>query len=275
MPIRKSTNGRWDAGRSRSRRRPAKRRFSTRPRKTRPPTFFAAACSSRSIRPPPKRLSPPTPRRGPGTRARCRRASLRPELKNQFRRGYPLHPETLAVLTEKTASLSNFQRIRGMVRLLSRAVHVLWRDKPVDAFAIHPHHIDPGYTPIRDEITTRLGQSEYTPALKSDVAAVAGDDPGVAQKLDKQFYPGQLPITAYIARTIFLNSLGTAKRPRGSAWSICGIRFVRRPLSLASSNRPASGSSKSRCTSTTGRPRDAADGRGEPGTGHPPPDDRG
>ena len=136
-------------------------------------------------------------------------------MKNQFRRGYPLHPETLAVLTEKTASLSNFQRIRGMVRLLSRTVHVLWRDKPADAFAIHPHHIDPGYTPIRDEITTRIGQSDYTPALKSDVAAVAGDDPSVAQKLDQQFYPGQLPITAYIARTVFLNTLAHGDAAKG------------------------------------------------------------
>lgn len=137
------------------------------------------------------------------------------ELKNQFRRGYPLHPELLSVLTEKTASLSNFQRIRGMVRLLSRAVHVLWRDQPADAFAIHVHHVDPGYTPIRDEITTRLGQSDYTPALKTDVAAVAGDDPSVAQKLDQEFYPGQLPITAYIARTVFLNSLAHGEAAKG------------------------------------------------------------
>src|SRR5205823_1537886 len=115
---------------------------------------------------------------------------ITPELKEQFRRGYPLHPETLAVLTEKTSSLSNFQRIRGMVRLLARTVHVLWRDKPTDAYAVHPHHIDPGFGPIRDEITTRLEQREYTPALKSDVAAVAGDDPAIAQKLDLKFCPG-------------------------------------------------------------------------------------
>ena len=152
--------------------------------------------------------------------------TITPELKNQFRRGYPLHPETLAVLTEKMASLSNFHRIRGMVRLLSRVVHVLWRDKPADAFAIHPHHIDPGYGPIRDEITTRLCQSEYTPALKSDVAAVPGDDPSVAQKLDQQFYPGQLPITAYIARTVFLNTLAHGDAAKGLSaehlrYSVC------------------------------------------------------
>lgn len=138
-----------------------------------------------------------------------------PELKEQFRRGYPLHPETLAVLTEKVSSLSNFQRIRGMVRLLARTVQVLWRDKPADAFAIHPHHIDPGFEPIRDELTTRLEQREYTPALKSDVAAVAGDDPSVAQKLDQQFYPGGLPFASYVARTIFLNTLAHGDAAKG------------------------------------------------------------
>ena len=138
-----------------------------------------------------------------------------PELKEQFRRGYPLHPETLAVLTEKTASLSNFQRIRGMVRLLARTVHVLWRDQPADAFAIHPHHIDPGHGPIRSEFLTKLGQNDYAPALKSDVAAVEQDDPAVAQKLDRVHYPGQPPITAYVARTVFLNTLAHGDPARG------------------------------------------------------------
>ena len=58
-----------------------------------------------------------------------------------------------------------------MLRLLARTVHVLWRDRPADALAIHPHHIDPAFGPIRNEITPRLGQGEYTPALKADAAA--------------------------------------------------------------------------------------------------------
>ncbi len=140
-------------------------------------------------------------------RASLPHSAFTPEMKDQFRRGYPLHPETLSVLTDKIASLSTFQRTRGMLRLLARTVHLLWKDRPADAFAIHPHHINPGFGPIRDEITTRLAQSDYTPALKADVAAVAGDDPSTAQLLDVRFYPGQLPITSYIARTVFLHTL--------------------------------------------------------------------
>ena len=144
-------------------------------------------------------------------------SALRPETRDQFRRGYPLHPETMSVLTEKLSSLSTFQRTRGMLRLLARTVHVLWRDKPGDAFAIHPHHINPGYGPIRDEITTRLGQGEYTPALKADVAAVQGDDPAVAQQLDLKYFPGQLPIHSYVARTVFLHTLAYGDSAKGIA----------------------------------------------------------
>jgi Protein of unknown function (DUF499) len=141
----------------------------------------------------------------------------RPEARELFRRGYPLHPETMSVLTEKLSSLSTFHRTRGMLRLLARTVHVLWRDKPADALAIHPHHIDLGFGPIRDEITTRLGQGEYAPALKTDVAAVKGDDPAMAQQLDLKFAPGQLPIHSYIARTIFLHTLAFGDSAKGIA----------------------------------------------------------
>jgi|SRR5271157_1552407 len=56
-----------------------------------------------------------------------------PGTRDQFRRTYPLHPQTLEMLTEKTSSLSTFQRTRGMLRLLARTVHLLWRDHPPDA----------------------------------------------------------------------------------------------------------------------------------------------
>ena len=142
---------------------------------------------------------------------------LRPEIRDLFRRGYPLHPETLSVLTEKLSSLSTFQRTRGMLRLLARTVHVLWRDKPADALAIHPHHIDPSFGPIRNEITTRLGQGEYTPALKADVAAVEKDEKSTAQELDLKYFPGQLPIHSYVARTIFLHTLAFGDAAKGIA----------------------------------------------------------
>ncbi len=176
-------------------------------------------------------------------------AAFSPEIKEQFKRGYPLHPETMTVLTEKMSSLSTFQRTRGMLRLLARTVHLIWKEKPADAYAIHPHHIDPSFGHIRDEITVRLGQGDYTPALKADVAAVSGDDPAIAQALDQKFYPGQLPFTSYIARTILLNTLAYGESAKGINqdrlnFSICSpkvepsfieqarIRFIQEALYL-------------------------------------------
>ena len=83
------------------------------------------------------------------------------ETRDQFRRGYPLHPETLTTLIEKTSSLSTFHRTRGMLRILARTVFNLWKTRPADAFAIHPHHIDPGFGLVRDEMMTRWGQGAY------------------------------------------------------------------------------------------------------------------
>ncbi len=72
-------------------------------------------------------------------------------------KGYPLHPELIDTLMQKTATLENFQRVRGMLRLLAQTVAQLWREKPGDATAIHLHHIDPGNERIRLEISTKLG----------------------------------------------------------------------------------------------------------------------
>jgi len=44
------------------------------------------------------------------------------ETRKQFRSGYPLHPETLNVMIEKMSSLEDFQRTRGMLRILARTV---------------------------------------------------------------------------------------------------------------------------------------------------------
>ena len=68
-----------------------------------------------------------------------------------FRDGYPLHPELIQTLKEKTATLILFQRVRGMLRLLARTVARLWAERPSDAFAVHLHHIDPSAQAIRQE----------------------------------------------------------------------------------------------------------------------------
>ena len=133
--------------------------------------------------------------------------AARSETVETFRSSYPLHPEVLETLTGKTATLGNFQRVRGMLRLLARTIAHLWNEKPGDATAIHLHHIDPGHEPIRQEIVTRLGQTAYVPALGNDVAAGGSETKALAQEIDAEHHGGLPPYAVYVARTIFLHTL--------------------------------------------------------------------
>ena len=133
--------------------------------------------------------------------------ATRPETGEAFRSGYPLHPEVLETLTSKTATLGNFQRVRGMLRLLARTVAHLWAERPADATAIHLHHMDPGHEPIRQEIVTRLEQSAFAPAISNDVSAGPGSKAALAQEIDAAHHGGLPPYASYVARTIFMHTL--------------------------------------------------------------------
>ena len=133
--------------------------------------------------------------------------ATRSETAEIFRSSYPLHPEVLETLTGKMATLNNFQRVRGMLRLLARTISHLWEERPPDAAAIHLHHIDPGHEPIRQEIVTRLGQSAYVPAIANDITVGETGKKALAQEIDAEYYGGLPPYAVYVARTVFLHTL--------------------------------------------------------------------
>jgi len=142
--------------------------------------------------------------------------ALKPEVIDSFRRSYPFHPEVLDTLTGKTATLANFQRVRGMLRLLARTVAHLWDTQPPDATAIHVHHIDPGFAPIQQEFVTRLNLQIYNPAIRNDISG-EGARTALAQEIDSSFYRGLPPYASYVARTVFIHSLGFPSQIQGIA----------------------------------------------------------
>jgi hypothetical protein len=140
--------------------------------------------------------------------ARLPADAIRPDAALAFEQSWPFHPDLIATLTEKTATLANFQRVRGMLRVLGKTVKAMWDNRATigDATAIHAHHVDLGIDSIRREFTTRLQQSGYDPAILHDIAGRDGK-PGLAAEIDSRDYRGLLPYAEYAARTIFLNSL--------------------------------------------------------------------
>lgn len=119
--------------------------------------------------------------------------------------GYPFHPALMAALTDKLSTLANFQRVRGMLRLLTQAIAQLWAKRPPATHALHLHHLDPGFGPTRNEIVTRLEMGAFDPAIRNDVAAETGGL-SLAQQLDARDYVGLPPFASFVARTILWHS---------------------------------------------------------------------
>ena len=133
----------------------------------------------------------------------------------ELARGYPLHPELMATLMNKAATLGNFQRVRGMLRLLARTVARLWQTRPACAHAVHLHHVDLGHVPIRQEVVTRLGLPAFDPPIRNDVAAGDDSKPALAQELDAQHYAGLPPYSSYLARAVLLHTLAFNEELKG------------------------------------------------------------
>lgn len=131
-----------------------------------------------------------------------------PRTVDDFRAGYPLHPDILNTLIAKTSTLEHFQRVRGMLRLLAHVVHDLWKSRgEIKPSAIHLHHFDLGNEDIRLEFTSKLKQDAFASAIEVDIACDDADKTSQAQRLDQKHYQNMLPFTTYVARAIFLHTL--------------------------------------------------------------------
>lgn len=119
----------------------------------------------------------------------------------EFRLGYPFHPALMSLLTDKLSTLSTFQRVRGMLRLLTRTIAELWQQQPKHTYAIHLHHVNPGYSPIRNEINTKLELGRFDPVIENDVAS-SNQKTALAEQLDSRYYGGLAHYASFVARNI-------------------------------------------------------------------------
>ncbi|CAM3225439.1 ATP-binding protein [Sphingomonas zeae] len=136
------------------------------------------------------------------------------EARTALAASYPFHPDLLDTLTGKTATLADFQRVRGMLRILAKTVASVWAKRPKDAAMIHTHHVDLGDEGIRREFTTRLNQSQYDSAILNDIDGKAGRA-ALAAGIDADRFGGLLPYASYVARTIFVHTMAYNNELRG------------------------------------------------------------
>jgi len=138
---------------------------------------------------------------------------------------YPFHPELFNLLTKKIASIPDFQKTRGALRLFAQVVRHLWQNRDGWVPMIHAHHIPVGINnDITNDLTSRLKRSQMRPPIGADIYNHDGR-PAYAQVQDEEWIAaGKPPFSTWVARSIFLHSL-----TQGNS---SGIRLAELNLSL-------------------------------------------
>ncbi len=134
--------------------------------------------------------------------------ALRGDYLNEFSLAYPFHPELIRVLNLRVATIPNFQRTRGALRLLATVVRELWQAQPPQTWLIHSHHVDLVHQSIIEDLTSRLDRPKFKQVCEADIVSPQQGIPAHAAEADQPLVASGKPRYARrVATTIFLNSL--------------------------------------------------------------------
>jgi hypothetical protein len=123
----------------------------------------------------------------------------------RLRSSYPFHPSLIEVLDGKLATIPNFQRTRGALRLLAKAIRRLWATTADQDLLVHPFSVDLADPDIVDELTGRLDKAAFRSVVAYDIARPDGE--AHAQAVDRERFAGHPPYAGRVANTVFLHSL--------------------------------------------------------------------
>lgn len=120
---------------------------------------------------------------------------------DRLMQAYPIHPEVFDRLYEDWSSLDNFQRTRGVLKLMAKVIHRLWKDNDKDPL------IMPGSFPLadadtRNEVIYYLPQG-WDPVVEKDIDGERAETTEI-ESVDTRL--GSVQACRRSARTIFLGS---------------------------------------------------------------------
>lgn len=126
----------------------------------------------------------------------------------QIESSYPFHPELFSLLTKKVASIPEFQRTRGALRLFALVVRHLWQQRPDWIPMIHPHHVPIGVDPdITSELTSKIKRPLMLLPVQADISNPDGKEAHAQIQDGEWLVAGKPPFSSWVGRTIFLHSL--------------------------------------------------------------------
>ncbi|WP_206832594.1 ATP-binding protein [Alicyclobacillus fructus] len=158
-----------------------------------------------------------------------------PSLRDRMVNTYPFHPTFVDFLNNKLAEAENFQKTRGVLRVLSLVVRNLWMGS-FDAPMIHVCHVDLRSREIVDEILGRTGSADLQFILHADIGSSQSSrlEGGMsnAELLDREWMSkiptvdaaggrAAVPVHELTWKTVFLNSL--VGRHEGLTSNVFGV----------------------------------------------------
>lgn len=134
--------------------------------------------------------------------------AARAEYQAEIVQDYPFHPELLTTLNRKTSTIPNFQKTRGVLRLLAQTIRDLWQRKPKDCSLIAPYHLDLANDQVANDLTSRLDRPQFKQVIEADIASPRTGTLAHAQDIDLEWTAaGRPPYAQRVAATAFLHSL--------------------------------------------------------------------
>jgi predicted AAA+ superfamily ATPase len=164
--------------------------------------------------------------------------AVRSEYQAEMVQDHPFHPELLTTLNRKTSTIPNFQKTRGVLRLLAQTIRELWQSKPKDCFLICPHHLNLGDEQIANDLTSRLDRPQYKQVIEADIASPKKGTLSHAREVDLEWVQaGRPPYAQRVATTAFLHSLVQTGQSGVDPADLS--RWAKRPSSTRGSQSPS------------------------------------
>ena len=141
--------------------------------------------------------------------------AIRQDYAERMKKSYPFHPELIDVFRHRWASTPNFQRTRGILRILASVVSDLWKRKGFllgNNSMIHTSDVNFANLDALTSQITMLYGANWDPVISADVSGASSN----AFRIDSQVKTlGDYNVTQGIAATILLGSFGSQGQNRG------------------------------------------------------------
>nr|WP_256532744.1 DUF499 domain-containing protein [Halovivax cerinus] len=140
---------------------------------------------------------------------------------NRLEREYPFHPTIIDTLTEKIDTIPKFQRTRGALKLLARAVYYLWNNQPdhYDRHWIRLYDLSPADNAPDGSIDSTLRETlfefvDLSAALSADI--YSEDDTAHTQLEDRKWTEKGIPrLGSHLTTTFLWHSLAYGEQATG------------------------------------------------------------